>query len=205
MLCPHCASQIADNVRACPRCGMSLAIDSPVLASTDVARDIPQQERRIRQILISVVLLAVAGWIAWRFYGHYERPLRTTLQTIERTHIEAIPVVSGTMTLKPRTPSAVGFVVPPGCKTAVLESRFDESAAQGLPAQMIVFDEAAYAAWKSRQASHAAYTGKVRAGTLEVTLPPTQARYFLVFTNTSSALPKTLHGQVQLDCSRTEP
>jgi hypothetical protein len=102
-------------------------------------------------------------------------------------------------------PLSFGFVVPPGCTSAVLEARFDESADQGPPVQITVFDEAAYAAWKSRQASRATFTGRIRAGMLQVVLPPFQARYFLVFTSASASVPKTLNGAVQLDCTRGAP
>jgi hypothetical protein len=172
---------------------------------TDVAKDLPQQERRIRQILIGVVLLAVLGWIAWSIMRRYHEPTQTAAQNPRSTSVETIPVLSSAVTLKPRTPLAFGFVVPPGCKSAVLESRFDESADTGSSAQLTVFDEAAYAAWKSHQATHAAYTGKLKAGTLAVTLPPFQARYFLVLTSGSSALSKTLQGRVQVLCTRGNP
>jgi len=205
MLCPHCGAQIADDARACPRCRASLTFNNPSLALTDVAKDLPQQERRIRQILIGVVLLAVLGWIARSIMRRYHEPTQTAAQNPRSTSVETIPVLSSAVTLKPRTPLAFGFVVPPGCKSAVLESRFDESADTGSPAQLTVFDEAAYAAWKSHQVTHAAYTGKLKAGTLAVTLPPFQARYFLVLTSGSSALSKTLQGRVQVLCTRGNP
>jgi len=175
------------------------------LALTDVAKDLPQQERRIRQILIGAVLLGVIGWVTWSVMRRYRESPPTSVQNIASNSLETIPVLSSAVTVKPRTPLAFGFVVPPGCKSAVLESRFDESADAGAPAQLTVFDEAAYAAWKSHQSTHAAYNGKAKTGALSITLPPFQARYFLVLTTGSSALPKTLRGQVQMLCTRSSP
>jgi len=205
MLCPHCGSQIPDDSRACPRCRASLAVDSPLLASTDVAKDLPQQERRIRQMLIGIVLLAVLGWVVWNAMHRYREPVQTAIQNSSRTSVETIPVIAHPVTLKSHIPMAFGFVVPPGCKTAVLQSRFDETVEQAPAAQMTVFDEAAYAAWKSRQASRAAYTGRIKNGVLDVTLPPSQARYFLVLSSGSSAVSKDVNGQVQLICTRANP
>ena len=206
MFCPHCGSQIADDARACPRCRAPLSFSNPGLALTDVARDLPQQERRIRQILIGAVLLAVLGWVAWKMMRRSHEPVRTAIQNLrESPSVETIPVLSAPVTIKPRTPLAFGFVVPPGCKSAVLESRFDETADDGSTAQLTVFDEAAYAAWKSRQSTHAAYNGKLKAGSLAITLPPFQARYFLVLTSGSSALAKTVRGEVRMLCTRGTP
>ena len=57
MLCPKCMAQIPDDSRKCPRCRAVILDSAPLLASTDVAKDIPEQEKRIRSLLLGALLV----------------------------------------------------------------------------------------------------------------------------------------------------
>src|ERR1700757_1799504 len=100
MLCPHWGSQVPDAVRSCPKCGAMLTIDSPSLASTDVAKDLPDQERRVRTVLIAVVVALAGAWFALSVARRINRPASSRFSTPQSSSGQVVPVVAGPVSLK---------------------------------------------------------------------------------------------------------
>jgi zinc-ribbon domain len=202
MLCPRCGSQVPDDVRSCPKCGAILAIDSPPLASTDVAKDLPEQERRVRAVLIAVVVALVGVWFALSVARRINRPASGKSPSLQSSSVQAVSVVAGPVSLKSRGVAEYPFDVPSGCRNVSMESSVDTGADAAYPPQMLIFDDAGFAAWKRRQPARAIYSGKITSGVLEVRLPSTPGHYHLVFTTGPSTIPKVVRADVRLNCYR---
>ena len=206
MLCPKCTSQIPDDSLACPRCRARIIDRSPALAATDISRDLPEQEKRIRSLLMGIVLAvagaALAGMVANRV--HSRRLHESTSALASR--IEHIPVAKTQIVLKPGTPVSFGFPVPSGCRSAALQMQFVPGGERSRETtQITVFDEASYANWRNHTASRAIYTGKIRSAITNLSLPAEPKRYFLVFSQAATSLPTTLQADVELLCGLGMP
>ena len=84
----------------------------------------------------------------------------------------------------------------------MLESRMEQGDSAASPPQMLIFDEAGFAAWKAREPGRALYAGKVAPGILNVRLPSRPGHYHLIFTTGASTLPKVVTANVRVDCYR---
>jgi len=208
MLCPKCISEIPDDSRACPRCRAVIVDRSPALAATDITRDIPQQEKRVRSLLTGILLVGVALALAAGFMVSRVARSRSGqgVTSVPTTRIERIPVAKTQFVLKSGVPVSFGFAVPAGCRSAALQSQFVLADDQGAAAvQMTVFDETSYANWRRHTASRALYTSKISTALTNLTLPTEPGRYFVVFSRGPSTLPATLQADVELLCGRGEP
>jgi hypothetical protein len=202
MLCPYCGTQIVDDAATCPRCRARLTSANMGLAATDVAKDLPEQERKVRVLAAALLALvtAFAGWMLVRPV----RPARRAADIVPTTAVDQrITILQNPVVLKTGAMVFLPFAVPAGCHTATMEARFDAGTDAGVGApQMTIFDEAAFTSWKARRASHAQYSARVKPGTVEVALPAVPQRYVLVFTSGGAATPTTLQGSAELICAR---
>lgn len=201
MLCPHCGSQVPDDARSCSKCGTVFAVDSQVLASTDVARGLPEQERRVRAILIAMVIALLGAWVGWSALRRVKQPSVDEAATQQSATLQSLPIVTAPFTVKPRGIVSYDFEVPAGCRSVTLETMVAGSGDTASPPQMTVFDEAGFAAWKNRQPTRAIYTGKIVAGVLDVRIPSVPGHYHLVFAG-ASTLATVVHADVELNCYR---
>jgi hypothetical protein len=175
------------------------------LAATDVAKDLPAQERKVRVLLAAGLLFLVAALAASMIVRHAGTGKRAADLTPSTAVNQTIKIFEDPVVLKAGGMVSVPFAVPTGCHTAMLEARFDAGTETGTRApQMTIFDEAAFAAWKARRASRAQYSAHVKPGTVEVALPAVPQRYVLVFTSGGAATPTTLQGSADLVCARGE-
>jgi hypothetical protein len=201
MLCPRCGAQIPDDSAKCPQCRAQIAVTNTTLAATDVSRDLPQQEKRIRAVLAAGVLCFALGWIAWVAASHVRQFQSSAPHAQAAASRQTIPVVQSPVQLRMGAPVSIPFSVPSGCQSPVLESRFEAVTETGAAAPlMTVFDEAAYAAWKNRQPSRAVYSARMRPGTSDLALPATSQRYVLVFSTSMRGNLPPLQTEVQLHC-----
>jgi hypothetical protein len=202
MLCPRCGSRVPDDARSCSKCGAILAIDSRPLAATDVAKDLPEQERRVRTVLIAVVIALAGAWFALSIARRINRPALRNSPSAQSSSLQTVPVVGGPVSLKSRGLAEYSFDVPVGCRHVSMESSADAGADAAYPAQMLIFDDPGFAAWKSRRPARALYSGKITSGVLEVQLPSAPGHYHLVFTTGPSTIPKVVRADVRLNCYR---
>jgi len=172
------------------------------MASTDVAKDLPQQERRVRAVLIAIVVALAGGWFALSVARRMNRPQPEATSLPQATAVQSLPVVSGPITLRGHGTAGYDFEVPTGCKNVALESRIEHGDDAASPPQMLIFDEAGFAAWKAREPVRALYAGKVTSGILEVRLPSPPGHYHLIFTTGASTLPKVVSANVRVNCYR---
>lgn len=203
MLCPKCMSEIPDDSRRCPRCRAVILDTSPLLAATDVSREIPQQEKRIRSLLIGVFLVLVLGWLGGMVARRTAARRHVDFLHAPPSQTQRIKVVQSMLTFKPGVVMSFKFFVPPGCLSASLEGRFTPGNQQGFAAtQMTVFDAASYAKWRTRSPSQAIYSGKIPTSALTVSLPIEPKDYFLVVAPGAGSQPTSLQADVELLCGR---
>jgi hypothetical protein len=207
MLCPKCMAQIPDDSRKCPRCRAVILDSAPILASTDVAKDIPQQEKQIRSLSIGVTLalasVLVGGVVAHRI-GERRRAEFTNAATARKaapSQAGRIRVAKTKLVMRPGAILSFKFAVPPGCASATLQAQFVPGSEPGaVLTQMTVFDEDSYAKWRSHAASRAVYTSKIPTSLMNLSLPIDPRTYFLVFSQGASTLPTTVQADVELLC-----
>ena len=202
MLCPRCGSQVPDDARSCSKCGTILAIDSPALAATDVAKDLPEQERRVRTVLIAVVIALAGAWFALSLARRINRAPADNSPSPQASSAQSVAVVSGPVSLKSRGVAEYPFDVPPGCRHVSMKSSVEAGADTAYPPQMLIFDDTAFAAWRNRRPARALYSGKITSGVLEVQRPSAPGHYHLVFTTGRSTMPKVVRADVRLNCYR---
>ena len=196
-------AQIPDDSRACPRCRAKIMDVSPVLAATDIARDLPEQEKRIRSLLIGIVLLAALAWVAGTVVSRVRSRKQEEFSVAQYSPSERIPVVKSAVQLRAGAPVSFGFAVPAGCRSVTLQAQFPAGTEQAMATtQMTVFDEASYTSWRNHSASRAVYSGKIRGSITNLSLPAEAKRYFLVLSQGASALPATVQADVVLLCNR---
>ena len=207
MLCPKCMSQIPDDSRRCPRCRAVILDSTPPLASTDVAKDIPQQEKQIRTLSIGAALalasVLLAGVVAHRIGEKKRAEVANTLASRDAASAQTgrTRVAKTKLVIRPGTILSFKFAVPPGCASATLQARFVPGGEPGAAlTQMTVFDEDSYAKWRSHAASRAVYTSKIPTSLMNLSLPIEPRTYFLVFSQGASTLPTTVQADVDLLC-----
>ena len=207
MLCPKCMAQIPDDSRKCPRCRAVILDSAPLLASTDVAKDIPKQEKRIRSLLIGALLVLALGWaggVVARRAAERRRPQfanPATARSVTAAQAGRTIVAKTKVMMRPGAILSFKFAVPPGCASATLQAQFVPGSEPGAAlTQMTVFDEDSYAKWRSHAASRAVYTSKIPTSLMNLSLPIEPRTYFLVFSQGASTLPTTAQADVELIC-----
>jgi hypothetical protein len=95
----------------------------------------------------------------------------------------AIPVVTGSFVVEPRTYKDFKVVVPTGAKNPRLEGTFSASGARN-DIEVTLLDAQQFQNWQNRHKFDAAYdSGRVTAGKIRVALPPEPGTYVVVFSN----------------------
>jgi hypothetical protein len=180
---------------------------TPLLASTDVAKDIPQQERQIRTLSIGAALalasVLLAGLVAHRIGEKKRAEVANALASRDTAAVQTgrTRVAKTKLVIRPGTILSFKFAVPPGCASATLQARFVPGGEPGaVLTQMTVFDEDSYAKWRSHAASRAVYTSKIPTSLMNLSLPIEPRTYFLVFSQGGSTLPSTVQADVELLC-----
>ena len=207
MLCPKCMAQIPDDSRKCPRCRAVILDSAPLLASTDVAKDIPQQEKQIRTLSIGAALalasVLLGGVVAHRL-GERRRAEFTdaaTTRNAAASQAGRIRVAKTKLVMRPGAILSFKFAVPAGCASAILQAQFVPGSEPGATlTQMTVFDEDSYSKWRSHAASRAVYTSKIPTSRMNLSLPIEPKTYFLVFSQGAGTLPTTVQADVEVLC-----
>jgi hypothetical protein len=209
MLCPKCMAQIPDESRKCPRCRAVILDSAPLLASTDVAKDIPQQEKQIRSVSIGAVLalasVLLGGLVAHRIGERKRAEFANALasRNAAAAQVGRTRVANTKLAMRPGAVLSFRFAVPPGCASATLQAQFVPGSEPGAAlTQMTVFDEDSYAKWRGHTASRAVYTSKIPTSLMNLSLPIEPKTYFLVFSPGASTLPTTVQADVELLCGR---
>lgn len=207
MLCPKCMAQIPDDSRKCPRCRAVILDSAPLLASTDVAKDIPLQEKQVRTLSIGATLalasMLLAGVVAHRIgeRRHAEFTNATTARNAGASQASRTRIARTKLAMRPGAILSFKFAVPPGCASATLQAQFVPGSEPGAAlTQMTVFDEDSYARWRSHAASRAVYTSRIPTSLMNLSLPIEPRTYFLVFSQGASTLPTTVQADVELLC-----
>lgn len=200
-------AQIPDDSRKCPSCRAVILDSAPLLASTDVAKGIPEQEKQIRTLSIGVTL-ALASVLAGAFVAHRigERRRADFMNAVAAkdagvSQASRTNVVRTKLMMRPGAILSFKFAVPAGCASATLQAQFVPGSEPGAAlTQMTVFDEDSYAKWRSHAASRAVYTSKIPTSRMKLSLPIEPKTYFLVFSQGASTLPTTVQADVELLC-----
>jgi hypothetical protein len=206
MLCPHCGSEVSDDTRSCPRCGAVLALDSPVLASTDVSRDIPQQEvqvRRLFRVMFLAVVCAIGGFffLHHRQAGNHEGGSKTEKPTDGPVTVPQ-KITPATFSVDPGGYRSYVFNVGAECRSPRLRGTIRPLSSGTSGVEMLVFDNRNFELWKSRRPTTVIYRAASIRNVVDVALPPNIRQYFVVFRNEQKQGNKLLQADVTLACVR---
>ena len=112
-----------------------------------------------------------------------KQPSTVPMQAVAAVTSAAIPVVTGSFVVEPRTYKDFKVVVPSGAKNPRLEGTFSASGARN-DIEVTLLDAQQFLNWQNRHKFNAAYdSGRVTAGKIHVTLPPEPGTYVVVFSN----------------------
>lgn len=205
MLCPHCGIEVGDEARTCSNCGFGLALNLQTLPGTDVAKEIPHQEKQVRRVLLGAIAVMIAAaslamFIARR--GSDSNNQISLASDVGATQPVANVVVTS-FVVKPNNYAAYDFAVPPGCTNPYLHGNWQVEAGDSSKGQILILNGQAFSKWKGHLPSTAYFVSRIHRNNLSIRLPAASDRYFIVFDNRSSTLPlKVGNPNVQRACSR---
>jgi hypothetical protein len=184
MLCPHCGVEVPDDSRACPKCRAPLAFGEPILAATDVSRDIPRQEQQVRRLALAVFASLFAFGLGLFAFLQVHRRM-PPLAIRPATSISQ-PVLVSAMSIRRNDYASYQFTVSTNCKFPELFGHWQMSGSDARPGTVAVLREADFMKWKQHRPATSIYSGRWDQQSLRVRLPPESGHYYLVFSNTSS-------------------
>jgi hypothetical protein len=205
MLCPHCGSDISDDSRICPRCRATLAIEGPVLASTDVSRQIPKQEQQVRRLFAVIFLAASCGIAAWVLA--HRSPVRRMDQ--KAIPVQGVPILQkitqATFTVDSGAYQTYKVSVGPNCQSPRIEGNVQlVSASTRERIEVLVLDSTNFELWKKRRPTTVLYRAASNRSLVNVTLPSNLGQYYVIFRNQQSATPVLLQADLSLACVRRD-
>jgi hypothetical protein len=195
MLCPHCGSESPDNARSCPSCRYKFTIETLEASTTDT----DAQERQLKRLLRTAFVLAVIGiavWLVSRGFKSdtHHSPAQQSGVLISRT------VAAGRIKVASKDFAANPFSVPAGSKDARLEGSFELVSPSANTMELLVVDENGFQRWKNHSSANALYTsGSLKKGTVDLQLPSSTARYYIVFNNRASPRLQVIQSDVKLN------
>jgi zinc-ribbon domain len=201
MLCPHCGSEVSDNTRSCPRCGAVLSIESPVLASTDVSREIPQQEQQVRRLFAVIFLAVICGIGAW-FFLHRPADRKATTERSRGVVPMAQKITPANFSVDARTYRTYGATVGPECQSARIQGNVELLQSDKGRIELLVFDSRNFELWKNRHPTTVLYRASNSRNVVDIALPPNTRQYFVVFRNQSGAASALLQSDISIACVR---
>ena len=196
MLCPQCGSELPDEARSCSKCGYRISIETAPAISTDTGA----QEQQVRKLLIVaflvLVCVAIGLWVSMRISGAgWVSSLWSGRETPEVT----LPIIASSQKLKSKEYLSYPFVIPLACKGARVDGSFVVNSRPSAGVEVLVADTAGFAGWKNHRPAWILYqSGRVSQGSINVPLPTTITRYYLIVNNPTSAHPQDVQVNVKL-------
>jgi zinc-ribbon domain len=202
MLCPHCGSEVSDDTRSCPKCGATLAIEAPILAATDVGRDMPQQEQQVRRLFGVVFLGAVCALGGWFL-------VRRAREGMPERKTESSPPASSVQRITPDSFSVDGGEYRSYALTTSADcgaSRIQGNVLLLAPTskatiEMLVFDNKNFELWKNKHPTTVLYRASGKRSSLAIVLPRS-GQYFVVFHNQQRKDTAMLRSDISVACVR---
>jgi hypothetical protein len=199
MFCDKCGSEASDDSEFCRKCGRALNTAQPTAAGSDAgvaSASAAQRKWRIAIWLLVPVLVFGIWWFATPTNSrHGSSPLG---QLTAQQYAEPLPQTS--FTVNALSYNAVKFEVPASSFDVSVVGRVGAAGGSGNDIEVYVLSEDAYVNWQNRHNTSSFYnSGRMTQVNLNVSLPPNEGTYYIVFNNRFSMLsPKAVEANVTL-------
>jgi hypothetical protein len=136
----------------------------------------------------TTIAIAAGAVCALAACGGAKTPIHTNPNAVLKAAADAVPIVTGTFVVSPRTFKPFEIVVASGMLRPRIEGTFTASGANN-DIEVLLLDETQYQNWQNRHEFRVTYqSGRVTADRLRIELPDEPGKYFMIFNNRFSML-----------------